>query len=577
VEFRNPAKAPGGWLPLEAFDNKELDSRSPLDWMVIKRKKKAGATSNQTGSEATLPPNADAPPSPSGPKITKTEIPAQGLWKDRDGLCYWRRLQIQKYLLQSERYEGYWGNTKEKVRLHRIYILFDDEDPREFAKRFQHAYETRMMADSLLKYNFYIENMPTHQIPEIDNEEVNRILSMTQNTKQLRGKSSSDTTILLSQVNFEFAKTMNKIIFDKHLENNGPNLISGPLYLPPKPAEEDVQYYGMIDIPQNPESKYPDNFSMFCFKSILNKDQSIRAQQEIRKECNDVLTKDIFNPNITKTMKVIEFKQIQQSATSQISYYLKETWVNKIKDIIKTNFAEDANTSQQFGRPWYSLNENSRETYEMGKLKKYLTQTKFVMQDTLLYMTQDSVKRFVESIIEFVPIGCEVKNSFEVINTFYTEAQIKEMGAPKEKIPLFKIDLMLGDDSRPKYSTSANEVVSTILTIFQNGVKSLQEINQVEQKLLPHLFKSNIKMFLKAVNLPEYRPEDPDPSDKGQLPDETTWLFDEYDKLRTAITTIISPLDDYIKTYNRFEKEYVFDPNKEMLQYEDPENWPEVD
>lgn len=272
VEFRNPAKAPGGWLPLEAYDNKELDTRSPLDWMVVKRNKK-GTNTNHTTSEATLPEGS----STNAPKITKTEIPAQGLWKDRDGLCYWRRLKIQKYLLQSERYEGYWENTKEKVRLHRIFILFDEEDPREFADRFKHAYETRMMADSLLKYNFYIENMPTHQIPEIDNEEVNRILSMTQNTKQLRGKSSSDTTILLSQVNFEFAKTMNKIIFDKHLEGNGPNLISGPLYLPEKEEKGEVQFFGMIDIPQNPESKYPDNFSMFCFKSILNKDQSIRA------------------------------------------------------------------------------------------------------------------------------------------------------------------------------------------------------------------------------------------------------------------------------------------------------------
>ena len=38
--------------------------------------------------------------------------------------------------------------------------------------------------------------------------------------KQLRGKSSSDTTTLLGEVNFEFAKTMNKInhktILKKH-------------------------------------------------------------------------------------------------------------------------------------------------------------------------------------------------------------------------------------------------------------------------------------------------------------------------------------------------------------------------
>lgn len=94
--------------------------------------------------------------------------------------------------------------------------------------------------------------------------------------------------------------------------------------------------------------------------------------------------------------------------------------MNKIKDIVKFNFVEDPAQSQQFGRPWYSLNENSRETYEMGKLKKFLTSAKFVMQDTLLYMTQDSVKRFVNSVIDFVPLDCEIQDSNTVVNTFYT-------------------------------------------------------------------------------------------------------------------------------------------------------------
>jgi len=213
----------------------------------------------------------------------------------------------------------------------------------------------------------------------------------------------------------------------------------------------------------------------------------------------------------------------------------------------------------------------------MGRLKKFLQQTKFVMQDTLQYMTEASVKRFVNAICDFVPISCEVSDSFNVENVFYTEEQIKEMGAPKAKIPLFHIDLTLGDDKRPKYSTTAKEVVSTILTIFDNGIRSLQEINQVEQKLLPHLFKTNAKMFLKATFRPEFRPQDPDPEDKKELPDENTWVFDEYNKLREIITKIIDPLEAYIKTYDRFAKEYEFDPDKEMAQYEDPDNWPEVD
>jgi len=41
---------------------------------------------------------------------------------------------------------------------------------------------------------------------------------------------------------------------------------------------------------------------------LQNKDEVIRAQQDIKKECNDVLVKDIYNPNITKTMRIDEFK-----------------------------------------------------------------------------------------------------------------------------------------------------------------------------------------------------------------------------------------------------------------------------
>jgi len=99
------------------------------------------------------------------------------------------------------------------------------------------------------------------------------------------------------------------------------------------------------------------------------------------------------------------------------------------------------------------------------------------MEDTLLYMTEASVKRFVAAICDFVPLKTEVINANEVINTFYTQEQIEQLGAPKPKIPLFHIDLTVGvgDNGKhqPKYSTSAKDVVKSILNIFENGIKSL--------------------------------------------------------------------------------------------------------
>jgi len=148
------------------------------------------------------------------------------------------------------------------------------------------------------------------------------------------------------------------------------------------------------------------------------------------------------------------------------------------------------------------------------------------MQDTLLFMTEDSVKRFVDAIVWFIPHSTKITDAFNVENAYYTPAEIEEMGAPKDKFPLFHIDLTLNDIDKLVYSTSPKQVVKDILKVFQHGVKQLQEIPQVEQKLLPHLFKSNQKNFLKATKIPESRPEEPDAEDPRAMADENAWIYE---------------------------------------------------
>jgi hypothetical protein len=43
--------------------------------------------------------------------------------------------------------------------------------------------------------------MPKHQIPDIDPYQTNRILELTQTTKNLRGKSSNETIKYLNEIN----------------------------------------------------------------------------------------------------------------------------------------------------------------------------------------------------------------------------------------------------------------------------------------------------------------------------------------------------------------------------------------
>ena len=510
IEFRNPDKAPGGWLPLEAYDNEAFDTRTPVGWLRN--------------------------------KLDGKHVKAKGLWKDRDALCYWREILITRYFPKSRRYEGTFKHINQKAKLPRIYILFDDEAPNKFVERFKHAYQTRVYADSLIKYNYYIENMPIHEIPELDLEKIDRILILTQNTKALRGKSSADTT-LLNEINFDFAKTMNKIIFDKHMKEKGSNgLISGSLNLPPEKVEPLAQYFGMITIPAH---DYPMTVAKFTASTLLKTDEVVIALQEIKKECNDVTSRDIYNPNINKTMGIEDFKQIQNSSISQTSYYLRETWVNKIKDIIKGYF-------NNLEGGWFNLNETNRDIYDIGNLKKFLIQTKFIMQNTLLLLTKKSVDKFKEAILSFLPLSCTVHDLYQIENKFISDKEQEKVNedpysTSKDPIPLFSIDLILEEGgTSPQYSVDPGDVVSNIMQIFDLGIEKLQEISQLEQKLMPHLFKKETGMHLKATQRPRTEPIKADPNDKTVMEDENLWVWNAYTDLRSELMRAIYPMDEFI-------------------------------
>lgn len=84
-------------------------------------------------------------------------------------------------------------------------------------------------------------------------------------------------------------------------------------------------------------------------------------------------------------------------------------------------------------------------------------------------------------------------------------------------------------------------------------------------------------MFLKSTHRPDFRPEEPNPEDLKELPNENTWVFDEFNKLRDCIANVIEPMEEYIVTYDKYQKEYDIDPDKYLGQWADPEDWPEVD
>lgn len=103
---------------------------------------------------------------------------------------------------------------------------------------------------------------------------------------------------------------------------------------------------------------------------------------------------------------------MQNIAISNIKFMTRETgWVGRLEKIIKSSFTD-------VGKGWFNIHETNKETYEFGKLKKFLTLVNFMMQDTVLVICQESVEDFVNFIHSFIPKDTIIHSTNAVTNIY---------------------------------------------------------------------------------------------------------------------------------------------------------------
>lgn len=69
----------------------------------------------------------------------------------------------------------------------------------------------------------------------------------------------------------------------------------------------------------------------------------------------------------------------------------------------------------------------------------------------------------------------------------------------------------------------------------------------------------------------------PDPKNPKSLPDENTWIYEAYVKLRSKINESLEPLTQYLQTFDKFKAEYKLDVEKYIKTMDDDENPPEAE
>jgi dynein axonemal heavy chain len=519
------------YLPLELFDNFDFDPRTPTEWIELGKAANNGICS----------------------------IPAKALRTIGDAkraTGEFTSASVLDYDTKTGQYQVKWTDTGKIVSLPRVHIMFDTEDPFHFTARIVYAHEQRRMAEASIRYQLYISNMPSDEVQSLHTEQMNRIAQLAAVTEELRELASANSDIN-KDINNEYAMSMNKIIFDRALLDASNLTLRRQLQLPDgvinrickvaritgEEAKTKVPHIGVVsDVPLH---DFPRKFSDFCFHSFLTRPEAIAALEHVGSECLRVSQMQLFNTTITKCFKIDEFDQLQKSSIAQLHHQLKDNWTSVLRQSIHDHL-------QDVGKGWFNLQEKNREVYMFSKLKKFLNLVNFMMQDSLRFLMEHNLEKY-EQFFQFVcGFNVEVKSTNDVtvtesekrhsVREEYTSHDVKENASPNSNElniggihkSIFSATLTVDDDGNICYRTLPLSFVELSLEVLETAIRQLQDIPQLETRVMPHLFLNGNETVIASVNRHE------------------PWVEKVYQSIRHELEQATAPLQDYLDSFEEY-------------------------
>ncbi|KAI3369512.1 hypothetical protein L3Q82_007723 [Scortum barcoo] len=484
------------YLPLEIFDNEEYDCRTAEDWLALGKAERS-LDRKPIPAKALLPIDDEIP---SGdPKSSSLEYS----WHLVGVLDYStenRQYLVQKVHQNIQLTDGKGSpdlNEEQKKSkssgasamvagntywVPRIRLLFIAEDPRVFVERLQFALCSRESTEALLLYHLSVDCMPISRgTPSLDTHSLQRMKRHALSAPGLRlkilDKSIGD---IEKEVRLEYVRTMNRMSFDKVVKNH-PDEFSN-ITLP----EKDPEYAPDKGCVPLPHFTYEKNKTAFVFRTILTKPEVICVLSEISSECKKVATMRLFNVTSGKPLRLDEFEVIQSQMHTQISLFLRETWVVTLSNGIRSNLGSS-------GPGAYNVNESCPEMYRISKMYKLMSVVHFHLQDSLRFIVQDSLLSLTELILDACHsvLACPQ-------DLIWGDNLLNSPYKPK-KNPVFLVDLVL-DKTEVHYSTPLENFVTSIINLFDKGILATHNVPQLDKYVMKKLFTGDDPL-LESVNL----------------------------------------------------------------------------
>ncbi|XP_039313454.1 dynein heavy chain 1, axonemal [Solenopsis invicta] len=499
------------YLPLELFDDEEYDCRTAEEWINL------GIIN---GVHYPLPATV----------FVERIIDKKWIFDHDDNtwnnLYGWFNAAVMGY--DNER--KVWtvltlDGFKRKFYLPRIYIRFFGEDPKRFAKRIAAAIKQRQIAETSIRYHFYLDCMPVEGMLTLD-EKQQEVIIFSVTRKNFVKYESKRLLDSMDEVVLEYRRVMCDLMW-RSLVQQQPGIFN---------------FITWTEINDTQELKIPEmgklctemeNFTeikkIFSEMVLYILPEVYQAMECIVVECINISNMNLFVSNYGKSMHLSEFKLQQQHETGTVIKYLKETWLEKIIQSVRLCLRD-------VGKGWFDIEQKNYDVSGVIKLKRFMDLISHRMQGALRDLVKKSIVFYLE-ILE-APAVCtlNVDANFvwgdDLVNTHFKSSVN----------PIFNIDMFMNDKT-VYYLTDPDSFEEIIIAILDSSLSQCHQIKQVHPFLLPFLtFPKDF--YLTSVGLLEEQ------------------ICKVRERLRIAYQKSVIPLKAYASEYQQYLEIYKLDVEK---------------
>ena len=360
------------FLPVEEFDNTELEPCEPQDWVLMGRVEGKDGTPARSKYYGTLSDDGE-----------------------------WRGCVVRDYNEHENSYLVEWAADSMVVRerdgappkkwVKRLNLLFDLEDEAQWKERRRQAEELRDEAEGQLRIHLYILGLPDDIVAPIDENQIDKILALVADEFPVAHLSVIEKSI--SEMRDTYAFGLKHAIFNYKFKDPSEVLRLESLNLP-KPIQPAIPelsaLLGTVDIlsPNFPFARrYIEENLFFTHPLLYSTIFAIVGKWE-QFECE--LLCDVEMGEITLPCELDVFKLRQNSTVSRVSERLQDDWsVNTTATILN-----DLDVH-------FNFYEDDAERYRASRMCRFFRMINLVMSYQLRTLVVDSIKAYTDFLTKY--------------------------------------------------------------------------------------------------------------------------------------------------------------------------------